>query len=56
MLDHVDQRDAAARMRAAVEGVWREGRARTRDLGGNANTAEFTDAVIAKLGEGSKRR
>jgi isocitrate dehydrogenase (NAD+) len=49
MLEHLGESDAARRMRAAVEGVWREGRARTRDAGGKATTAEFTDAVIAKL-------
>jgi isocitrate dehydrogenase (NAD+) len=50
MLDHLDEREAGQRVRAAVEGVWREGQARTRDAGGKASTAQFTDAVIAKLG------
>jgi len=49
MLDHQGEREAARRVRAAVEGVWREGHARTRDAGGQASTAELTDAVIAKL-------
>ena len=49
MLEHLDEDDAATRMRAAVEGVWREGRVRTRDAGGQATLAQFTDAVIAKL-------
>ncbi|HEX5066897.1 MAG TPA: isocitrate/isopropylmalate family dehydrogenase [Myxococcota bacterium] len=49
MLEHLGEDDAATRMRAAVEGVWREGRVRTRDAGGQATTAQFTDAVIAKL-------
>jgi isocitrate dehydrogenase (NAD+) len=49
MLEHLREDDAARRLRAAVEGVWREGRARTRDAGGQATTAQFTDAVIAKL-------
>ncbi|HVN39709.1 MAG TPA: isocitrate/isopropylmalate family dehydrogenase [Myxococcota bacterium] len=49
MLDHLEERAAALRVRAAVEGVWRDGRARTRDAGGKASTAEFTDAVIARL-------
>jgi isocitrate/isopropylmalate dehydrogenase len=49
MLEHLREDDAARRLRAAVEGVWREGRARTRDAGGQATTAQFTDAVIAQL-------
>jgi isocitrate dehydrogenase (NAD+) len=49
MLEHLGEDDAAARLRAAVEGVWREGRVRTRDAGGQATLAQFTDAVIAKL-------
>jgi len=49
MLDHMGQGDVAARIRRAVETTIREGRARTRDLGGTASTAEFADAVIAAL-------
>jgi isocitrate dehydrogenase (NAD+) len=49
MLEHLGERDAAQRMRGAVEGVWREGTARTRDAGGSASTAQLTDAVCAKL-------
>ena len=49
MLEHLREDDAARRLRAAVEGVWREGRARTRDAGGQATTAQFTDAVIGQL-------
>ena len=50
MLEHLGETQAAARIRAAIEGVWREGRARTRDAGGRATTAELTEAIIAKLG------
>jgi len=50
MLDHLEERAAALRVRTAVEGVWRDGRARTRDAGGKASTAEFAEAVIARLG------
>jgi isocitrate dehydrogenase (NAD+) len=49
MLDHLHEEGAATRLRAALERVWREGRARTRDAGGAASTAEFTDAVCAEL-------
>ncbi len=49
MLDHVGQNDVAARVRAAFEQTVKEGRVRTRDLGGESSTDEFTDAVIAAL-------
>jgi isocitrate dehydrogenase (NAD+) len=49
MLEHLGEEDAARRLRAAIEGVWREGRVRTRDAGGSATTTELTDAVIAKV-------
>ena len=49
MLDHVGDRPRAERIRAALEATIREGRTLTRDLGGTASTAEFTDAIIAHL-------
>jgi isocitrate dehydrogenase (NAD+) len=49
MLAHLDERDAAVRMQRALEAVYAEGKHLTRDVGGTAGTAEFTDAVIAKL-------
>ena len=49
MLDHLGERSAARRIEAALETVYREARHTTRDVGGNAGTAEFTDAVIAAL-------
>ncbi len=49
LLDHVGQDDVAARVRTAFEGTVRDGRARTRDLGGDAGTEAFTDAVVAAL-------
>ena len=49
MLEHLDEPQAAARIRAAVETVWRDGRVRTRDAGGDATTAQLTDALISKL-------
>jgi isocitrate dehydrogenase (NAD+) len=52
LLEHLGEARAAARLRAAIEGVWREGRVLTRDAGGSAGTAELTDAVVAKLGAG----
>jgi isocitrate dehydrogenase (NAD+) len=50
MLAHIGERDAAARLQNALHGVYAEGKHLTGDVGGAASTAEFTDAVIAKLG------
>ncbi len=49
MLDHIGEREAAARIRAALGRVLGEGATRTRDLGGQATTTEFTDAVCREV-------
>ena len=49
MLSHLGERHAAARLQKAIEVVYAEGKHLTRDVGGSAGTAEFTDAVIGKL-------
>jgi isocitrate dehydrogenase (NAD+) len=49
MLDHIGERDAAARVRAALDRVLMDGIVRTRDLGGSASTTEFTDAICHQL-------
>jgi isocitrate dehydrogenase (NAD+) len=49
MLEHLGEKEAAARIQGALETVFQEGRHLTRDLGGSATTSEFTDAVIAAL-------
>jgi isocitrate dehydrogenase (NAD+) len=49
MLDHLGELDAAARVRAAVEGVLREGRKLTRDLGGTAGTTEIAEAIAGRV-------
>jgi len=49
MLAHLGERDAAVRMQSAIEAVYAEGKHLTGDVGGAAGTAEFTEAVIAKL-------
>jgi len=49
MLEHLGEMEAAERVRLAIEQVYREGKARTRDLGGTATTQEFTEAVIGAL-------
>jgi isocitrate dehydrogenase (NAD+) len=50
MLDHLGERPAARRIEAALEAVYRGGEHVTRDLGGQAGTEEFTDAILAQLG------
>ncbi|HEY2460450.1 MAG TPA: isocitrate dehydrogenase (NAD(+)) [Candidatus Acidoferrum sp.] len=47
MLDHLKERPAARRIEAALQQVYVDGKHTTRDVGGKAGTAEFTDAVIA---------
>jgi isocitrate dehydrogenase (NAD+) len=49
MLDWLGMRDEAKRMQSAIQKVYSEGKVRTGDLGGTANTREFTDAIIAAL-------
>jgi isocitrate dehydrogenase (NAD+) len=49
MLDHVRSRGTARAIRAALDRVLREDGVRTRDLGGDAKTRQFTKAVIARL-------
>ncbi|MGH7700408.1 MAG: isocitrate/isopropylmalate dehydrogenase family protein [Gemmatimonadales bacterium] len=49
MLDHVDQGDAAARLRRAIEAAVVQDGVRTRDLGGHASTAEFAGAVARRV-------
>lgn len=50
MLDHLGERAAGDRVRAAVEATIVEDGIRTRDLGGTASTAEFGRAVAARVG------
>jgi isocitrate dehydrogenase (NAD+) len=49
LCDHVGQPEVGARIRAAVERVLVQGETRTPDLGGDAKTSEFTDAVIEEV-------
>jgi len=49
MLDHLGERTAAERIQNALESVNREAKHTTRDVGGQAGTEEFADAVIAAL-------
>ena len=50
LLDHVDQREAAARLRKGLMATLADPTARTGDLGGRANTEQYTDAVIRAMG------
>jgi isocitrate dehydrogenase (NAD+) len=49
MLDHVGEQEKAKRVRDAVDHALVTDKVRTGDLGGKANTREFTKAVIARL-------
>jgi isocitrate dehydrogenase (NAD+) len=49
MLDHLGEHKQARRIENALHKIYREGKARTRDLGGSATTAEFTDAIIGSF-------
>jgi isocitrate dehydrogenase (NAD+) len=50
LLDHVDQRDAAERLRKGIKAALANPETRTGDLGGKTNTAGYTDAVIRAIG------
>ena len=49
MLDHVGLRDKGKAIRDAVDKVLLEDNVRTGDLGGTANTKQFTRAIVARL-------
>lgn len=49
MLDHIGQREAAARIEASVRRTLQAGRGLTRDLGGDGTTATITEQLIANL-------
>ncbi len=49
MLKHIGEREAADRIQHALEQVIANGQSLTRDLGGNAMTIEFTEAIIRAL-------
>lgn len=49
LLDHIGQTDAATRLRNAIRATLNEPANRTRDLGGQASTNQFTDSVLRHL-------
>jgi isocitrate dehydrogenase (NAD+) len=48
LLDHVGQGEAAARLRKGIWAALADPASRTGDLGGTANTQQFTDAVVSR--------
>ncbi len=50
LLEHVEQAETAVRIRDAIDTVIQEGTHRTVDMGGNATTQEYTDALVRALG------
>jgi isocitrate dehydrogenase (NAD+) len=49
MLEHIGESDRAGRIRAALHRVLSGRTTRTRDLGGQATTTEFTDAICREI-------
>ena len=52
MLFHLQKDEAAERIRRALRHVVVDQRIRTRDLGGEASTTQFTDAIVSALESG----
>jgi len=49
MLDHIGERERGAHIRAALGRTLSAGKVRTRDLGGQASTTEFTDVICKEI-------
>jgi isocitrate dehydrogenase (NAD+) len=49
MLRHLSEKRAASRITAALERVLTRGEVMTRDLGGNATTKKFSEAIIREI-------
>jgi isocitrate dehydrogenase (NAD+) len=52
MLDHVKLPELATRLRAAINATLNIDKVRTGDLGGYANTATFTQALVSRINNG----
>jgi isocitrate dehydrogenase (NAD+) len=50
MLDHVRLTEAATRLRTAIDATVNQDGVRTRDLGGSADTATYTRALVERIG------
>ncbi|HRI49737.1 MAG TPA: isocitrate/isopropylmalate family dehydrogenase [Pseudomonadota bacterium] len=51
MLEHLGQSEACGRLRRGLLATLKDDRLRTRDLGGQADTRTFTEAVISHIGQ-----
>jgi len=51
MLRHLGEREAADKIESSMFAVFEEGKVRTRDIGGDAKTDDFANAIIAKMNE-----
>jgi len=49
MLEHIGEVSASERLHKAILSVYEKGEVRTGDLGGDATTEQFTDAIVAEL-------
>jgi isocitrate dehydrogenase (NAD+) len=49
MLDHIGERERGGHIRAALGRTLAASKVRTRDLGGQASTTEFTDAICKEI-------
>jgi isocitrate dehydrogenase (NAD+) len=49
LLEHVGQRDAAARMTRGIHAALADATSRTRDLGGQGDTRAYTDAILRAI-------
>jgi isocitrate dehydrogenase (NAD+) len=49
MLRHLNLSEHANRIEKAVHRVLIEGNTRTKDLGGNSSTTDYTKAIISRL-------
>jgi isocitrate dehydrogenase (NAD+) len=49
MLRHLGEHAAALKIRNAIDEVYRDRSKLTRDVGGNAGTSEFADAIIQAM-------
>lgn len=56
LLEHLGEHEAAGRVMAAIEQVTANPKLHTRDLGGQATTAQVTQAVCALLGARAQRQ
>jgi isocitrate dehydrogenase (NAD+) len=52
MLDHTKMPELATRLRTAIDQTLNIDNVRTGDLGGTANTAAFTKALVSRINGG----